>query len=91
MNNFRKNLVQQAFNKLDRIGNDLITTEDLKGVYSAKKHPKYISGEWTEERVFQEFLNSFNGPTNFSGEVIITGSSPIVKQIKFIEPKPLQV
>jgi Ca2+-binding EF-hand superfamily protein len=71
MSNARKNLIQQAFNKLDRSGDGVVTTEDLKGVYSAKKHPKYISGEWSEDDVLKEWLNSFNGPTNFSGVVRI--------------------
>ena len=69
MSNHRKSLIQQAFNKLDRDGSGVVTADDLKGVYVASKHPKYLSGEWSEEQVFQQWLNSFNGPTNFSGEV----------------------
>ena len=69
MSNCRKNLIQQAFNKLDKSGDGVVTTEDLKGVYCGKKHPKYMSGQWTEDQVLGEWLNSFNGPTNFSGIV----------------------
>ena len=58
----RLDLVNQAFNKLDRIQDGVITVEDLKGVYSAKEHPKYRSGEWNEDDVLKNFLNSFNGP-----------------------------
>jgi len=31
MSKARKNIIQQAFNKLDRTGDGLITVEDLKG------------------------------------------------------------
>ena len=41
-----------------------------QGVYTATKHPKYISGEMTEDQVFEEFLNSFNGDDK-DGEVIL--------------------
>ena len=43
-------------------------TSCSQGVYSAKKHPKYISGEMTEDDVFIEFLSSFNGDDD-DGEV----------------------
>ena len=69
MSRRRKELIQQAFNKLDRLNTGVATWEDMKGVYCAKQHPKYISGEWSEEDVFKNWLNSFNGPDNFSGEV----------------------
>ena len=60
MNSSRKSLVTQAFNKLDRTGDSLITVEDLKGVYNVKKHPKYLNGEWTEDQCLGQFLNSFD-------------------------------
>ena len=70
MSSSRKNLILQAFNKLDRDGSGDVTAEDLKGVYSCKKHPKYISGEWTEDQVLAEWLKSFNGPGKpFTGQV----------------------
>lgn len=70
MSSCRKNLILQAFRKLDRDGSGEVTADDLKGVYNGKKHPKYISGEWTEDQVLQEWLKSFNGPGRpFTGEV----------------------
>ncbi|ELT99456.1 hypothetical protein CAPTEDRAFT_18750 [Capitella teleta] len=54
MSNSRKNLIQQAFNKLDKSGDGVVTTEDLKGVYCGKKHQKYLRGEWTEDQVEYE-------------------------------------
>ena len=31
----------------------------MKGVYSAAKHPKVVSGAATEEQIFKEFLGRF--------------------------------
>ena len=72
MSRLRKELVHRAFNKLDSNGDGVITSADLKGVYNGRKHPKYLNGTWTEEQVFDQWLNSFNGPQNFSG-VVSTG------------------
>ncbi|CAG5131809.1 unnamed protein product [Candidula unifasciata] len=60
MNQNRKNLIYQAFHKLDKTGDGVITIDDLKGVYCADKHPKYLSGEWTKDQVFRLFLDSFD-------------------------------
>ena len=62
MNRHRLELVHKAFRKMDKTGDGQITSDDLKGVYSAHQHPKYKSGEWSEDDVFKNFLNSFNGP-----------------------------
>nr|KAI8749741.1 calcyphosin-like protein isoform X2 [Biomphalaria glabrata] len=60
MSQNRRNLIYQAFRKLDKTGDGVVTIEDLKGVYSASKHPKYLSGEWTEDQVLRQFLDSFD-------------------------------
>lgn len=62
MSSQRKLLIQQAFVKADRTGDGVIKVEDLRGVYSPKKHPKYLSGEMTEDDVLKQFLKTFNGP-----------------------------
>ena len=64
MSKSRRDIIMQAFRKLDKDGSGSITTDDLKGVYSAKYHPKYLNGEWTELQVFREFLKSFDSPEN---------------------------
>lgn len=69
MSNHRKGLIQQAFQKLDKSGDGVITVEDLYGVYSVKKHPKYLNGEWTEERCLRQFLDSFDTPNDKDGVV----------------------
>ena len=45
---------------MDRLGNGVVTIEDLKGVYCGKQHPKYLSGQWTEDQVFKHFLDTFD-------------------------------
>ncbi|XP_067118418.1 calcyphosin-like protein isoform X2 [Centruroides vittatus] len=65
----RINLINQAFKKMDRTGDGVITIEDLKGVYNAQKHPKYLNGEMTEDQVFLMFLKSFDCPNNPDGKV----------------------
>ena len=69
MNEFRVNLVKQAFAKADKSGDGVITVKDLKGVYSVKQHPKYMNGEWDEKQCFEEFLKTFEEPNNPDGKV----------------------
>ena len=40
-------------------------------VYNAKQHPKYMNGEWTEDRVFLEFLKNFDSPDDPDGQVCL--------------------
>ncbi|KAF6028731.1 hypothetical protein EB796_012963 [Bugula neritina] len=60
MSQRRLGLVAAAFSKLDITGDGKITVEDLAGVYNARKHPKYMNGEWTEKQVKLEFLKNFD-------------------------------
>ncbi|XP_021377255.1 calcyphosin-like protein isoform X3 [Mizuhopecten yessoensis] len=69
MNSNRKNLINQAFRKLDKSGDGVVTIEDLKGVYNCKKHPKYMNGEWTEEQILRKFLDSFDTPNEADGKI----------------------
>lgn len=69
MSKARKEVVMQAFRKLDKTGDGVITIEDLRGVYNAKYHPKYQNGEWTEDQVFRKFLDSFDSPYDKDGKV----------------------
>jgi len=59
MNNYRRKLVEQAFNKLDRDHNGVITIDDLRGVYNASNHPDVRSGKKSENQVLAEFLKTF--------------------------------
>jgi hypothetical protein len=59
MSNFRKKLVAQAFNKIDRDGSGEVDMSDIKGVYNASRHPDVIQGKKTEEEILYEFLQTF--------------------------------
>ena len=52
MNDARKAVCDEAYNKFDSDGSGEVTMDDLRGVYSAAQHPKVISGEMTEDQVF---------------------------------------
>jgi Ca2+-binding EF-hand superfamily protein len=69
MNNARKALIMKAFKKLDKTGDGIVTVEDLRGVYNVKKHPKYLSGEWTEDQCLRVFLDSFDTPNEADGKI----------------------
>jgi len=59
MNEFRRNLAMQAFAKMDRDGSGRIDINDIKIVYTAKKHPDVMMGYKTEEEILYEFLDTF--------------------------------
>nr|CDP96821.1 Bm2858, isoform b [Brugia malayi] len=59
MSKARLALIDAAFKKLDKTGDGIITVNDMKGVYHAERHPKYISGEKTREDIFNQFLSNF--------------------------------
>ena len=59
MNANRKAIVMKAFNKMDADGSGMIDINDIRGVYSADKHPDVIAGKKTEQQVLSEFLETF--------------------------------
>ncbi|XP_060552504.1 calcyphosin-like protein [Ruditapes philippinarum] len=67
----RIEVTNEAFDSLDANKDGILSIEDLKIVYSvnAKRHPKFISGEWTEEQVLRNFLDSIDTPGNPDGKV----------------------
>ena len=66
MNSFRKNLVKQAWTKLDKDGNGVLDINDIRGVYSAKQHPDVRSGKKTEDEILGEFLETFETHHNIA-------------------------
>ncbi len=69
MNEARKSLVKRAFQKLDKDGDGVVRMNDIKFFYNARKHPKVLSGEKTEDEVLKEFLNTFD--TNKDGTLTL--------------------
>lgn len=59
MNDFRRNIVWQAFRKLDKDGSGEIEKNDITGVYDASHHPEVREGKKTEEDVLTDFLDTF--------------------------------
>jgi hypothetical protein len=60
MSNKRRNLVLQAFNKLDTNGDGIIEPDDLINIYDAAQHPDVISGRKSAADVLREFLDTFD-------------------------------
>ena len=58
INNNRKKLVEQAFNKFDKDGSGVVDINDLKDVYNAKKHPDVLSGKKSPQDIFLDFLQT---------------------------------
>nr|XP_022317463.1 calcyphosin-like protein [Crassostrea virginica] len=69
INSNRQEYVRQAFQKMDATNDGQITVEDIRKLYNASKHPKFLSGEWTEDQCFRHFLDSFDSPGNPDGVV----------------------
>eukprot|EP00794_Sanderia_malayensis_P008213 gene8213-9093_t len=59
MSKTRQDLIAKAFKSADKTGDGILDAKDMKRVYNARKHPKYLNGEWTEGQVFNEFLKTF--------------------------------
>lgn len=59
MNDHRKGICMQAFAIMDVDKSGEIDLSDVKHFYNAKKNPKVISGEKTEDEVLYEFLDTF--------------------------------
>ena len=59
MSQLRLNVINMAFQKLDKTRDGKISCEDLANVYNVKQHPKFQNGELTEQQVLAQFLDSF--------------------------------
>lgn len=70
MSETRKKAINDAFNKMDKTGDGEITVEDLKNVYNVKSHPRYMSGEESEDSILQRFLENFEQDATRDGKVI---------------------
>ena len=64
MNQNRKRIVAKAFAVLDKDGGGFIDINDIRGVYTADRHPDVQSGKKTEQQILQEFLETFETAHN---------------------------
>ena len=65
MNEFRQNLVQNVFDKLDIKKSGEIYFKELNNKYNAKNHPDVISGKISEEEALKEFIDTFQETYNY--------------------------
>ena len=49
MSRNRKGLIAQAFRKLDKTGDGIVTVDDLRGVYNAKVRNLALAGKTTNK------------------------------------------
>lgn len=68
--------MKDAFTKLDKTQDGVITIEDLKNVYSVTSHPKYQSGEESEESILKKYLANFEKGGTIDGKVNFYKSLP---------------
>lgn len=59
MSDTRKKSVNDAFDKCDKDKTGVVTLEELKDLCSVRAHPKYRSGEMTENEILQKFMHTF--------------------------------
>ncbi|KAL0881885.1 hypothetical protein ABMA27_001653 [Loxostege sticticalis] len=69
MSDARRAKVEQAFNKLDRDGNGVISIDDIRKVYSLTAHPRYMSGEESTDVIMNAFLANFEQQDIADGKV----------------------
>ncbi|XP_026739664.1 calcyphosin-like protein isoform X1 [Trichoplusia ni] len=71
MSDSRRAIVEQAFRKLDKTGDGVITVEDIRGMYSVTAHPRYMSGEETADLILNKFLSNFESEGSVDGKVTL--------------------
>ena len=57
MNETRKRIVRQAYDKLDVTRDGLVKLEDIAKTYNVDSHPEILSGRKNPEQVFIEFMS----------------------------------
>jgi Ca2+-binding EF-hand superfamily protein len=67
MNQFRKNLVKRAFDKLDADRSGQLDITDVRQFYNARNHPDVRAGKKTEDEVLEEFLDTFEAYHSING------------------------
>jgi Ca2+-binding EF-hand superfamily protein len=59
MSKARLNVINQAFDKLDKTKDGVVTVEDLRLLYNVEHHPKYKSGQMTRDQILKQFMDTF--------------------------------
>lgn len=69
MTRVRKELIEQAYQKLDKTEDGVITVKDLVSEYDVRHHPQFINGDMTKKEVYQGFLSTFDAPESSDSQV----------------------
>ncbi|XP_059168472.1 calcyphosin-like protein [Physella acuta] len=71
MSESRVKVINEAFDLVDSGKNGTIEVDEIRVVYAAnaRRHPKFVSGEWTEEQTLRYFLDSLDTPGSPDGKV----------------------
>ncbi|XP_037069126.1 calcyphosin-like protein [Pollicipes pollicipes] len=65
----RRNVLMEAFRKMDTSGDGVLSLEDIRQTYSVDSHPKYISGELTKDQILNQYLANFEKNGTVDGKV----------------------
>ena len=57
LNDTRKEIIAQAYKKLDVTGDGKVTLDDVAKLYDASQHPEVVSGKRSEQDIFMEFMS----------------------------------
>ena len=59
LNEYKLNIVEEIFSKIDTKGEDKINLNVLKMKYDASRHPDVLNGKYSEDEKIMEFLDCF--------------------------------
>jgi len=63
LNARRLGFIDQAYDLLDRNGDELVTVDDLAAAYDCSQHPSVASGEKSDNEVLREFMSMWDTGT----------------------------
>ncbi|XP_028172225.1 calcyphosin-like protein [Ostrinia furnacalis] len=69
MSETRRSILEQAFKKLDKTGDGVLSVEDLRRCYAVTSQQSYMCGEETAEFVMDRFLSNFEQDGIVDGKV----------------------
>ena len=59
LNEYKLNIVEEAFSKIDTKGDDKVNLNVVKMKYNPSKHPDVLNGKYSEDEKIMEFLDCF--------------------------------
>ena len=59
MNDYRRQIVQKVFEKLDKDNKGIVSYDILRQSYNADKHPEVLNGKRTKQEILARFIDMF--------------------------------